>query len=68
MYQRVMSESTNNFNPEQQSYLQGLAIGTDVARKVLGLPVLSNSAAQGETIALGVGGAALRRFHLPEHR
>jgi ferredoxin-nitrite reductase len=44
------------FTAEQKHYLQGFALGTDVARKVQGLPVLSNSAAggaNGATIALG---------------
>lgn len=33
--------------PEQQSYLQGLTMGIDVARHVRGLPVLSGSACAG---------------------
>jgi ferredoxin-nitrite reductase len=52
-----MSHNTG-FSPEQQSYLQGLALGADVARTVHGLPVLSGSAgktAQGVGITLGGG-------------
>lgn len=42
------------FSPEQQSYLQGFALGADVARKVRGLPVLSASGGPaGETVTLG---------------
>lgn len=33
------------FSKEQQAYLQGLVLGTDVARKMSNLPVLSGSAA-----------------------
>jgi ferredoxin-nitrite reductase len=33
----------NGFSKEQQAYLQGLMLGTDVARKVTNLPVLSGS-------------------------
>ncbi len=33
------------FDSDQQSYLQGFALGADVARKVRGLPVLTDSAA-----------------------
>lgn len=43
------------FTPEQTSYLQGLALGSDVRRKVLGLPVISNSGAPSTTITLGGG-------------
>src|SRR5262245_37284321 len=54
------------FTAEQQNYLQGFALGADVARKVQGLPVISNSAAGAcgsnvATVTLGpaaaVGGA-----------
>jgi ferredoxin-nitrite reductase len=38
-----MSDS-QGFTPEQQAYFQGLMLGTDVARKVRELPVLSDSA------------------------
>ena len=34
----------NTFSKEQQAYLQGLMLGSDVARKVHSLPVLSGSA------------------------
>ena len=46
------------FTPEQKNFLQGFAIGADVARAVRGLPILSGSAnPQGTTIAVG-GNAA----------
>ncbi len=44
----------NGFTPEQQSYLQGFALGADVQRKVKGLPILSGSGGQnGETVTVG---------------
>lgn len=49
---RVTNGAT--FSPEQQNYLQGFALGADVARKVRGLPVLSASGGPaGESITLG---------------
>ncbi|HTN73594.1 MAG TPA: NirA family protein [Pirellulaceae bacterium] len=42
-----------DFTPEQKNYLQGLTLGMDVARHVLGLPVLSGSAAPGTSIRVG---------------
>ena len=53
---------TNGFTGEQQTYLQGFALGADVARKVRGLPVLADGAAAGSAgsvIRLGPGGAAV---------
>jgi len=41
------------FSKEQQAYLQGLMLGTDVARKVRNLPVLSGSASIGSTVQIG---------------
>ena len=44
----------SSFTHEQQSYLQGFAIGSDVARTVRGLPVLSGAGAPaGTTLQLG---------------
>ena len=44
----------NGLTDEQKSYMQGLAMGVDVARAVCGLPVLSGSAAPpGEVLRLG---------------
>lgn len=43
----------NGFTQEQQAYLQGLLLGTDVARKVKNLPVLSGSSAASELIEPG---------------
>ncbi len=37
--------TANGFTPEQQNYLQGFALGADVARKVRGLPIISGGAA-----------------------
>lgn len=58
-----MSESNGNgFSPEQQSYLQGFALGADVQRKVRGLPILAGSGGpNGETITVG-GAAAVDAF------
>lgn len=50
------------FSQEQQYYLQGLALGTDVARKVVGLPVLANSAAPGVSLQLGSVAAPLAKL------
>ena len=48
-----MSQS-NGFTDEQKNFLQGFALGSDVARKVRGLPVVSNSAnTSGETVTVG---------------
>ena len=45
------------FSGEQKNFLQGFAMGADVARAVRGLPILSGSAAApGTTIAIGQGG------------
>ncbi|MCO6045593.1 NirA family protein [Aeoliella sp. ICT_H6.2] len=44
----------NGFTDDQKSFLQGFALGSDVARKVRGLPVLSGSAdSNGESITVG---------------
>ena len=57
--------NSNEFSEEQKNYLQGFALGSDVARAVRGLPVISDSAAaDGSTIALGSEGAAV--FHGPD--
>ena len=46
----------NEFTPEQQNYLQGFALGADVARAVRGLPILSGSATSpGTMIKIGAG-------------
>ncbi|QDT17600.1 NirA family protein [Alienimonas californiensis] len=51
----------NGFTADQQSYLQGFALGSDVARKVHSLPVLSGSAAgsAGSVIEVGPNGASV---------
>jgi len=43
------------FNAEQKNFLQGFAIGADVARAVRGLPILSGSVGdpQGSTVTVG---------------
>jgi len=38
------NENTGGFTQEQTNYLQGFALGADVARTVRGLPVISNKA------------------------
>lgn len=52
-----MSDS-QGFSEEQRNFLQGFAIGSDVARKVNSLPVLSNSAGSGETVTVGAASRA----------
>ena len=51
-----MSES---FSEEQKQYLSGFAFGSDVARAVSKLPVLSNSGANGSQISLSSGGTTV---------
>jgi ferredoxin-nitrite reductase len=47
-------QSNGGFTAEQQSYLQGFALGADVARKVRGLPILSGSGgAMDDTVVVG---------------
>lgn len=48
----------SDFTNEQKNYLQGLTMGLDVARHVLGLPVISGSAAPGTTLQVGGKSAA----------
>jgi ferredoxin-nitrite reductase len=43
------------FTKEQQNYLQGFALGADVARAVRGLPVLSGCASKGSTEVVRLG-------------
>ncbi|QDT65199.1 NirA family protein [Calycomorphotria hydatis] len=54
----VKSTNGSGFSTEQQSYLQGLALGVDVARTIKGLPVLSNGtgSSNGHTVQVGPGG------------
>ncbi len=58
-------ENSKEFSEEQKNYLQGFALGSDVARTVRGLPVISNSAASagGTTIEVGAGATS---FHGPD--
>lgn len=56
---------SKEFSQEQKNYLQGFALGSDVARVVRGLPVISDSAAaSGSTISLGEQQATV--FHGPD--
>ena len=58
------SAETGEFTEEQKNYLQGFALGSDVAKVVRGLPVISDSARTGSTIQLGPEGAST--FHGPD--
>ena len=50
----------NGLTDEQKNYLQGFAMGADVARAVRGLPVLSNGgSAPGATLRIGPEGVSL---------
>ena len=53
------AEDEKGFSAEQTNYLQGFALGSDVARTVRGLPVISDSArnAEGATVQVGPTGA-----------
>lgn len=62
-----MSEA-NGFSAEQRNYLQGLALGSDVRRKVLGLPVLSGSADSGTAVTVGAASADVPAVELDIHR
>ena len=56
-----MSEP-DGLSEEQKNFLQGFAMGTDVARAVRGLPVIAGSASArsgGATVSLGPNGAAV---------
>jgi ferredoxin-nitrite reductase len=62
---------SESFTQEQQAYLQGLMLGTDVARKIRNLPVLSgsgvglaNGSPVGSSIQVGGGGIQAAN-HLP---
>jgi len=62
---------SESFTQEQQAYLQGLMLGTDVARKIRNLPVLSgsgvgltNGLAGGTSVQIG-GNGHLAASHLP---
>ena len=64
-----MSSPNNGFTEAQKNYLQGFALGADVARKVKSLPVLSGSGGvaeaalqlgpQGVQVALGTSNSSL---------
>lgn len=49
-----------NFSKEQQSYLQGLIMGADVARAIRGLPILSNACSSSPAVLerLQIGGSS----------
>ncbi|MFO0924735.1 MAG: molybdopterin dinucleotide binding domain-containing protein [Pirellulales bacterium] len=59
-------ECPYEFSKEQQAYLQGLVMGSDVARKIKNLPVLSGSASSGNgspASHITVGGGHLPSIH-----
>ncbi|TWU65470.1 NirA family protein [Crateriforma conspicua] len=49
----------NGFTEEQKQYLAGFTMGSDVARAVNGLPVVSGSGATASAIRIGSGGASV---------
>ena len=53
------ADDERGFTAEQANYLQGFALGSDVARTVRGLPVISDSARNnaGATVQVGPAGA-----------
>lgn len=55
------------FSKEQQAYLQGLMLGSDVARKVHSLPVLSGSALPAKSGAAGASASAMASTPPPPH-
>ena len=54
-------DSESGFTEEQQNYIQGFAMGADVARTVRGLPVISDSGrnASGSVVEVGPAGASV---------
>ena len=56
----------SGFNEEQKNYLQGFAIGADVARSVRGLPIISDSAKTAAGSTVQVGHEAVTTFHGPD--
>ncbi|MDR3637751.1 MAG: NirA family protein [Isosphaeraceae bacterium] len=53
-------DESKGLSDEQKNFLQGFAMGADVARAVRGLPILSGSATvPGATVSLGPGGASV---------
>jgi ferredoxin-nitrite reductase len=64
-----MMNAPADFSKEQQAYLQGLMMGSDVARKVRGLPILSGSASPGSSATIQLGGnpsSSSLKSHLPK--
>lgn len=60
-------QESKEFSEEQKNYLQGFALGSDVARAVRGLPVISNSAAAGAAgTTVSVGGDQATVFLGPD--
>jgi ferredoxin-nitrite reductase len=57
--------SSNGFTEEQKQFLSGFAFGSDVARAVSKLPIISGSAASGSTITVGGGVASVDGQALP---
>ena len=50
--------TSSGFSEKQKNYLQGYALGADVARTVRGLPVISDSGRNsGEVVQVGPAGA-----------
>lgn len=57
----------SGFTEAQQTYLQGFALGSDVARKVRGLPVISGSGGPaGETVTVGAAAPPPAGGQLPD--
>ena len=63
-----MSEK-NGFTDEQKNFLQGFAMGSDVARAVKGLPILAGSGGNGNgagsVVQLGPAGARVEPAPAP---
>lgn len=62
----MSKQNTKSFSDEQQQYLAGFAFGTDVARAVNRLPIISGSGGPtGSAVSLGVGGVRVDGDPLP---
>ncbi|QGJ70282.1 Ferredoxin--nitrite reductase [Planctomycetales bacterium 10988] len=60
-----MSEESKGMSTEQKNYLQGFVMGSDVARAVRGLPVLSGSGNPNDAL-VQVGGSSAPAFSGPK--
>lgn len=61
-----MTQENNSFSDEQKQYLQGFMMGSDVARAVRNLPVLSGSGSNGSSATIGAAQPAVAEMTGPD--